>query len=303
MRMQSPIAEQVVFVDKVKRKRKNDSWLLLLPGLLFFIIFFILPLWSLFLNSFHPFDQSKGTLPSWTIDNYSKFLKDSFYLSILWRTVKVGIITTIVSLILGFPVAYHLVQTTGRKKNYLTLLLLSPMLISMVIRCYGWVILLANNGVINEALQGLGWIGAPLKLLYTERAVEIGMIHVLFPYMVLSIAGSLERIDPSIIRASQNLGAGALRTFLSIILPLSLPGVFAGSVMVFSLATSSFVTPSILGGPQVKLMSYLTYEQVAVLLNWPYGGAVGFILIFMTTLTLLIYSGLLKRTKRGVVIQ
>ena len=245
--MNTPVVEQLPAFQKAKPKPNYDKWFLLLPGLLIFLVFFIIPLWSLFLNSFHSFDPSKGTLPNWTLENYKKFLSDPFYLSILWRTVKVGLVTTIVSLLLGYPVAYHLVQATGRKKNYLTLLLLSPLLISMVIRCYGWVILLANNGIVNNTLLSLGLIEAPLKILYTERAVEIGMVHVLFPYMVLSIAGSLERIDSSLIRASQNLGAGPLRTFLSIILPLSLPGMFAGSVMVFSLATSSFVTPSILG--------------------------------------------------------
>jgi putative spermidine/putrescine transport system permease protein len=173
----------------------------------------------------------------------------------------------------------------------------------MVIRCYGWVILLSNNGVVNNALLNFGWIDKPLTLLYTEFSVVIGMVHVLFPYMVLSIMGSLERIDPSVIRASQNLGASPIRTFFSIVLPLTLPGIFAGSVMVFSLGISSFVTPAILGGPQVKVMSFLTYEQVAVILNWPYGSAIGFLLIFIATITIIVYSKLLTSSKKGVAIQ
>ena len=296
-------AQETVSIKTKKKWRNKEALLLVLPCFLIFFIFFVIPLFYLLLNSFRPFDPSSGVGSGWTLENYTKFLTDPFYLSILWRTVKIGLITTIAAMIIGFPVAYHLVHSTGRKRNYLTLLLLSPLLISMVIRCYGWVILLSNNGVVNNTLMSLGLITEPLKLLYTELGVEIGMVHVLFPYMVLSIAGSLERIDPSVIRASQNLGAGPIRTFLSITLPLSLPGLFAGSIMVFSLATSSFVTPSILGGPQVKVMSYLTYEQVAVLMNWPYGGAIGFILILMTSLTLIIYSRLLNNSKMGVTMQ
>ncbi|OQP12943.1 ABC transporter permease, partial [Geobacillus zalihae] len=226
-----------------------------------------------------------------------------FYLGVIWRTIKIGLLTTLLTVIISYPVAFHISRASGKVKNYLTLIVLSPLLISMVIRCYGWVILLSNNGVVNRTLINLGWIDKPLTLLYTELSVVIGMVHVLFPYMVLSIMGSLERIDPSIIRASQSLGAGLIRTFFSIILPLTLPGVFAGSVMVFSLSVSSFVTPAILGGPQVKVMSYLTYEQVAVILNWPYGSAIGFVLIFMATVTIIVYSRILARSEKGVAIQ
>jgi putative spermidine/putrescine transport system permease protein len=290
-------------VMNVIRRQKREHWLLLFPTLTVFCFFFLIPLLYLFVISFHPCNASSGVESGWTLGNYKKFFTDPFYMSILWRTVKIGLVTTLVALIVAYPVAYHLVQTIGRKRNYLTLLLLSPLLISMVIRNYGWIIMLATNGVVNNTLIALGLIHEPLKLLYSEVGVEIGMVHVLFPYMVLSIVGSLERIDPSVLLAAQNLGAGPIRTFFSIVFPLSLPGVFAGSVMVFSLATSSYVTPSILGGPKVKVMSYLTYEQVAVMLNWPYGGAIGFILVLMTTLTLALYSGILKKSKIGAAIR
>jgi putative spermidine/putrescine transport system permease protein len=293
----------------IKQKKKNlskkrlDYWLLLLPTLGTFIFFFLLPLFFLFITSFKTFDAASGIGNDWTLQNYIKFLSDTFYLGVVWRTVKIALLTTLISIVISYPVAYQITKAKGKSKNYLTLLVLSPLLISMVIRCYGWVILLNNNGVINNTLLELGWIDKPLTLLYTETSVVIGMVHVLFPYMVLSIMGSLERIDPSVIRASQNLGASPFRTFFSIVLPLTLPGIFAGSVMVFSLGVSSFVTPAILGGPQVKLMSFLTYEQVAVMLNWPYGSAIGFILIFIATFSIIIYSKLLTATKKGVAIQ
>ncbi len=277
--------------------------LLLLPTLGIFIFFFLLPLFFLFITSFKTFDASSGIGNDWTLQNYIKFITDKFYLGVVWRTVKIALITTLAAIVISFPVAYQITKAKGRIKNYLTLLVLSPLLISMVIRCYGWVILLSNNGVVNNTLMNFGLIDKPLTLLYTEFSVVIGMVHVLFPYMVLSIMGSLERIDPSVIRASQNLGASSIRTFFSVILPLTLPGIFAGSVMVFSLGVSSFVTPAILGGPQVKVMSFLTYEQVGIMLNWPYGSAIGFLLIFIATITIIIYSKLLTSSKKGVAIQ
>ncbi|WHY59700.1 ABC transporter permease [Cytobacillus firmus] len=284
-------------------KKRLDTWLLLLPTLGIFILFFLLPLFFLFITSFKSFDASTGVGNEWTLQNYIKFMSDPFYLGVVWRTVKIALLTTLITIVISYPVAFQISRSKGRARNYLTLLVLSPLLISMVIRCYGWVILLSNNGVVNNTLLKLGWIDQPLTLLYTELSVVIGMVHVLFPYMVLSIMGSLEKIDPSVIRASQNLGASSFRTFFSILLPLTLPGVFAGSVMVFSLSVSSFVTPAILGGPQVKVMSYLTYEQVAVMLNWPYGGAIGFLLILIATITIIAYSKILARSEKGVAIQ
>nr|WP_263326267.1 ABC transporter permease [Neobacillus sp. Marseille-Q6967] len=297
--------QELLFREKKKNltKKKLDYMLLLLPTLGIFIFFFLLPLFFLFITSFKTFDASSGIGNDWTLQNYIKFITDKFYLGVVWRTVKIALITTLAAIVISFPVAYQITKAKGRIKNYLTLLVLSPLLISMVIRCYGWVILLSNNGVVNNTLMNFGLIDKPLTLLYTEFSVVIGMVHVLFPYMVLSIMGSLERIDPSVIRASQNLGASSIRTFFSVILPLTLPGIFAGSVMVFSLGVSSFVTPAILGGPQVKVMSFLTYEQVGIMLNWPYGSAIGFLLIFIATITIIIYSKLLTSSKKGVAIQ
>ncbi|NYV65712.1 ABC transporter permease [Bacillus sp. Gen3] len=307
--MQGEIAtnpDQSLLIQQKKKKnfrKKLDIWLLLLPTLLIFIFFFLVPLVFLFVTSFKTFDANSGIGNEWTFQNYIKFLTDSFYLSVLWRTVKIALLTTFITIIISYPVAYQISKVKGRLKNFLTLIVLSPLLISMVIRSYGWVIILSNKGVINNTLMDLGIINQPLTLLYTEFSVILGMIHVLFPYMVLTIMGSLERIDPSVIRASQNLGASSARTFFSVMLPLTLPGIFAGSVMVFSLSVSSFITPAILGGPQVKVMSYLTYEQTAVMLNWPYGSAIGFLLIFLAIITIIIYSRILAYSEKGVAIQ
>lgn len=284
------------------RGDRLGPWLLLLPALITFVAFLAVPVGMLLVTSFHSWDPNRGIQPGFSLANYVKFLSDPFYLGILWRTVRLALTVVLTTLVLGYPVAYVLTHTHGRARGFLTLAVLSPLLISMVVRTYGWMILLARGGPVDRALKALGW-ETPPKLLFSELGIVIGLTHILLPYMVLSVAGALERIDPSLIRAAANLGADRLRTFLKVIFPLSLPGVLSGSVIVFSLSASAFVTPSMLGGPQVKVMSFLTYEQVAVLLNWPLGSAIAFILMAITGGLLVLYSRLLERGRYGVVFE
>ena len=277
-------------------------WFLLLPALIIFIAFLAVPVGMLFVTSFYSWDPTQGIQPDLTLANYAKFLSDPFYLGILARTVRISLVVVLTTLVLGYPVAYVLTNTHGRTRGFLTIAVLSPLLISMVVRTYGWMILLGQGGPIDHALRAIGWENPP-KLLFTELGIIIGLTHVLLPYMILSIAGSLERISPAVIRAAANLGADRLRIFLRVIFPLSLPGVFSGSVIVFSLSASAFVTPAMLGGPQAKVVSFLTYEQVAVLLNWPLGSAIAFILMLITAGLLVLYSRVLERSRYGVVFE
>ena len=166
----------------------------------------------------------------------------------------------------------------------------------MVIRSYGWVIIFGSHGPLAALLAA---VHVP-PLLYTDTAVIIGLVHVSLAYMVLPIVGSLERVDPAIARAARNLGAGEWTVFRRVTFPLTLSGVFAGSVIVFSLSASAFVTPSILGGSRVKLLSTFVYDQIISLLNWPLGSAIGFLLMIVATGLLVVFSGLLGRTNAGV---
>jgi putative spermidine/putrescine transport system permease protein len=260
---------------------------LLLPALLVLAGFFLIPLVGLFVTSLHVYSSSQGITGRWTLENYGRFLFDKFYLEVLVRTVRVGLETTVVCAIMGYPVAMYLATLQGARRNYLTLLLLSPLLISMVIRAYGWVIILAHNKVIP---------------LYTESAIVVGLVHVSLAYMVLPILASLDQIDPSVLRAASNLGASPFVTFFRVTLPLTFPGLLAGCIIVFSLSVSAFVTPSILGGTRIKLLSTFIYDQIVSLLNWPYGAAIGFVLIGVSTALLLIFSRLLRRSHTEVVL-
>jgi putative spermidine/putrescine transport system permease protein len=260
---------------------------LIVPAMLVLVAFFIVPLVELFLTSLHGYSATQGVVAQWTLANYVRFLSDRFYLEVLLRTVRVALETTALCAILGYPLALYLRQTSGTYRNYLILLLLSPLLISMVIRAYGWVIILGHN---------------PAVPLYSERAIVVGLVHVSLAYMVLPILASLEQIDPSVLRAAANLGARPWATFVRVTLPLTFPGLLAGCVIVFSLAASAFVTPSILGGTRVKLLSTYIYDQIVSLLNWPYGAAIGFVLIAVSTLLLLAFSRLLRRSHAEVVV-
>lgn len=267
--------------------KRSFAFGLLLPALLVLAGFFVIPLVGLFVTSLHGYSSSQGVTANWTLENYDRFLFDRFYLEVLVRTVRVGLETTAVCAILGYPVAMYLSTLQGVGRNYLTLLLLSPLLISMVIRAYGWVIILAHNRAIP---------------LYTESAIVVGLVHVSLAYMVLPILASLDQIDPSVLRASANLGASPFATFFRVTLPLTFPGLLAGCIIVFSLSVSAFVTPSILGGTRVKLLSTFIYDQIVSLLNWPYGAAIGFVLVAVSTVLLLLFSRLLRRSHTEVVL-
>ena len=269
--------------------RAVAPWLLLAAPLAVFAALFVLPLGNMLLLSLQSFDRATGATGGLSVTNYTKFLGDAFYLGILWRTLKLSALTTCVTLVLGYPVAFHLHLSSGRRRAYLTLLILAPLLISVVVRSFGWLVILGPNGLVNSALGAAGVVSEPLRLLYTESAIVLGLTHVFLSFMVLSIATALGRIDPAVVRAAQSLGANPAQTFLRVVLPLSLPGVAAGSLIVFTLSMSAFITPSLLGGPRVKVMSYLAYQQTLLLSDWPYGSAIAFVLLALTAVSVLLY--------------
>jgi putative spermidine/putrescine transport system permease protein len=282
-------------------RRVAAPWLLLAAPLAIFLALFLAPLVNLLVLSFFRFDRTTGALAEATVQNYVKFLSDPFYLGILWRTLKLALLTTVTTLVLGYPVAYHLTRCSGRKRAYLTLLIVAPLLVSVVVRSFGWLVILGPNGLVNSVLTGLGVVSDPLRLLYTETAIVVGLAHVFLSFMVLSVAASLGRIDPALIRAAQNLGASERQAFVRVVVPLSLPGVAAGSLIVFTLAASAFITPALLGGPRVKVMSYLAYQQTLLLSDWPYGSAIAFILLALTGLCAFLYLRAMESGRYGVV--
>lgn len=280
------------------RKRRNwkkylYAGLLLLPLLLFILGFFVVPmLYILYLS----FIEMKGeTNAVYSIGNYIQFFTDPYYLHSLWLTIKVSLYTVIVSLLLGYPVALTMAKCSPRVRGLLTLLVASPLLISIVVRNFGWYLLLLPNGTVHQLLTSLGITESPPKLLFSEAGVVIGLSNAYLPFMILSIATSLYNIDPSLEKAAAILGAGPLRSFVSITLPLSLPGIVSGIVLVFSMSMSAYVTPALMGGANVPMLPVVAYDQIINLLRWTYGSAVSYVLLGITLAIVTIFTRMMER--------
>jgi putative spermidine/putrescine transport system permease protein len=278
-----------------KSKSKNrKSWgpgmLLLSPILLFIFGVFVVPMLYILYLSFIVTDDINGATAVYSFKNYVKFFTDSYYMSSLWLTVKISLYTVFVSLFLGYPVAMTMAKSSPKVRGYIALLIASPLLVSIVVRNFGWYLVLLPNGTINETLISLGLIDTPLKLLFSEMGVIIGLSNAYLPFMILAIATSLYNIDPSLEKASAILGAGPIRNFFSITLPLSLPGIVSGCVLVFSLSMSAYVTPALMGGANVPVMPVVAYDQINNLLQWTFGSAISYVLLATTLILVTVFT-------------
>ncbi|AZV43957.1 ABC transporter permease [Peribacillus asahii] len=285
---QPPIAD---VPKRVKKRKKKKTWmpglLLLTPILLFVFGFFIVPMLYILYLSFIVTDDMGATDAVYSFQNYIQFFTDSYYLSSLWITVKISLYTVGLCLFLAYPVALTMAKSSPRVRGYIALLIASPLLVSIVVRNFGWYLLLLPNGTINQLLIDLGLITAPLELLFSEIGVIIGLSNAYLPFMILAIATSLYNIDPSLEKASAILGASPLRNFFSVTLPLSLPGIVSGCVLVFSLSMSSYVTPALMGGANVPMMPVVAYDQINNLLRWTFGSAISYVLLATTLITVI----------------
>jgi len=259
----------------------STSMVLLLPIFLLYLIYFVYPLGRLFpISCFEP---------KFTFKNYAQFFEESVYFSILLRTLRVSAIVTVVCLIVGYPVAHSLAYAKGRRLVIFFACIVLPFWTSILVRNYAWIVLLQRNGLINTLLQWVGLVDEPLRLLYTEPAVMVGMIHFLLPLMILPIYSVLKRIDPNLVLAAYNLGANPWSTFLRVIFPLSLPGVGAGMSIVFVIGLGFFITPALLGGPKNLMISTLIENQLNIN-DWPFAAAIAFILLLITILLMMIFN-------------
>ncbi|MEB6549404.1 ABC transporter permease [Heyndrickxia sporothermodurans] len=291
-----------VTVGRKKPKiKKRKGWipglLLLIPILLFIFGFFIVPMLYILYLSFISTDHLNSADAVYSLKNYIALFTDSYYLSSLWLTVKISLYSVIVALLLGYPIALTMAKSSQRVRGYITLLIASPLLVSIVVRNFGWYLLLLPNGTINQLLINMGIINTPLKLLFSELGVVIGLSNAYLPFMVLAIVTSLYNIDPSLEKAGAILGASPLRSFFSITLPLSLPGVVSGCVLVFSLSMSAYVTPALMGGANVPVMPVVLYDQINNLLKWTFGSALSYVLLATTLLLVLVFTRSMEKSK------
>ena len=276
--------------------RNWTPWLLLAPVLGVFVVFFAIPTMILLLTSFERLELvTYKVVENLTLHQYKRFLTDEYYLGVLATTLKISFLATVLCLLVGYPVAFYLTRASARERSMLMLLILSPILVSVVIFSFGWIIIVSPMGMVNWVLRELGVGDGRIQLRYTETTVIIGLAHAYYPFMVLAIYNSMRNIDPAIVRAARSLGASELRAILRVVVPLSVPGILSGSFIVFALSVSSFVTPTLLGGVWVKMMAFLAWQQTTHLLDWPFGAAITVILLLTTGVLMLGYSRLMER--------
>jgi putative spermidine/putrescine transport system permease protein len=241
------------------------------------------------------FQHKQATGPA-TPANYARFLGDPYYLRTLLLTLELSLVTTLCALVLGYLVAFQLVRSirsrTLRRLAYL--IVVAPLFTSSIVRSFGWLVSLGNAGFVNRLLRDLGLVDAPIRLMFNEIGVVIGLTHILLPFMILSIAAVLQSIDHTLEEAAMDLGASRLVTFLTVTLPLSLPGVVAGSLIVFSLAMSAYVTPAVLSGGRFKVVPMLIYEQYVSVFDWGFGAAMAVVLLALTLAMTALYTRLLR---------
>lgn len=278
----------------------SSRWSLFLaaPSLAVVLIFVVLPYANILLMSVREPSTTAVYGDGFTLDNYLKILLDPFYLWLLWRTFKIALLTVMACIVLGYPVALHLARTPSRTRSVLYALVLSPLLTGVVVRCFGWLVLLANNGAVNMLLADLGL--PRLRLVYNEFGVIVACVHVFLPMMILPVMNTIQSIDPRYEEAARTLGATPRQAFLRVLLPLSLPGVQSGAVLVFVLTASAYVIPALLGGGRVQTMPTIVVEQLLGTLLWPSGAAIAILLSIGIIVVLLLLLLPLRFAARGV---
>lgn len=260
----------------------------------FFVAFFLAPMAVVLIASL----TTPAGQPTFT--HYLRILADAYHWDVLWVTFRIGALTTLICILIGYPLAWYLVRTVRFRpwRRFCVILLVVPLFTSNIVRSFGWMVLLGRNGLVNDGLIGLGLIERPMRFLGTELGILIGLVYILLPFIVLAVGNALAKVDPALEHASADLGATPAGTFRTIIFPLSLPGLMAGAVMVFMLAVSAYVTPALLSGGRITVFSMLIFQQYSSVFDFNYGGALS-ITMLVLTLALVAVAGRLSEPRRA----
>ncbi len=279
---------------KPRRAGPNALAWLIMPIALLFALFFIAPIGLMALMSVLTGNPMWESGVTFTAENYVRFATDGYNWEVLWITIRIGLSTTIAALLLGYPLAHLMARTHSRTGHALLLIaVLAPMLTGIVVRTFAWMAILSDTGVVNATLMRLGIIDAPMTLLGSETGIVIGLTHIYIPYMVLTLNGVISRIDERLEQAATNLGAHPLRAFIEVTLPLSVPGILAGSLLVFALSISAYVTPLLMGGFQFMTLPLLIYQQISASFNIGFAAALGIILLVISMALIVGYNRVL----------
>lgn len=298
------MADTAISMGSGRRSRRllrPALWWLVVPAVLFFLLFFLIPVVSLFAISFDRAASGVITFQgNLTLDNFQRIFSRALYFEAIGRSVGIGAVVTAVCLVIGYPLAFVIARTLRPgAATLLTILVLSALQLDMVIRLYGMMVLMGDNGIINTVLTGLGVIDRPLPLMYNIFGVIVGLVQVTLPFMILSLIGAIKSINPSLEEAARSLGSTRWHVMRTITWPLSLPGVYAGTLLVFALAISSYVVPALMGGWKVITLPIHIYQQIAEVGRWQFGAAIASILFVTAMIAMALYIVALRRNAGG----
>ncbi|ANN80780.1 ABC transporter permease [Bordetella flabilis] len=265
-----------------------------IPVGLLFLTLVVTPLALTFALTFSPFDYNAGIQPGYTLHHYAEVLTDSYFVGIFWRTLWISVVTTLICVMVGVPEAYILSRMRKPWRSIFLLAVLSPLLISLVVRAFGWSMLLGPSGLVGQAAEALG-LG---PLLYTPTAIVIGLVHIMLPFMIIPVWTSLQKLDPSVEHAAYSLNASRAQTLWRVVLPQCMPGVLSGSLIVFGLSASSFAIPALLGGRRLKMVATIVYDEFLTELNWPLGATLAILLLVLNVIIMMAYNRVIERSYR-----
>jgi spermidine/putrescine transport system permease protein len=291
----------------ITARRRAQLAILLGPASLFLAVFFLGPLAIMIVTSFLAPGLYGGVEWTWYPHNYGRILGfadpmfeefDPVYIAIFLRSLKIAALTVVATLLVCYPAAFCISRLSDRWKSFCLFLITLPFFASLIVRLFVWVLLLRQTGLVNNVLLQTGIIDRPVDLIYTEGAIILGMVYVFIPFMFMPVYASVEKLDWTLVRASLDLGAGPIRTFLRIILPLTAPGIVGGAVIVFIPALGNFVVPAILGGAKVMMLGNLIEQQFLAARNWPFGSALA--MMVMSVMLVLLFSYVVVSSRRGL---
>lgn len=275
-------------VQRVRESSGLQALLLTWPTVAWLTLFFLVPLVLVVLVSFGQRGDAGQVIYDWTLENYTR-LADSLYLRIFGRSLGIALVNTALCVLFGYPLAYFIARQRRRWRSALLLLVLVPFWTNFLVRTYAWIIILRKTGLLNGLLQGLGLIADPLQLFPSSGAVTLGLFYGYLPFMVLPLYAAIERLDFTLVEAAQDLGANAFQAFRRIVLPLTMPGILAGSIIVFIPSIGAYVTPELLGGAKTSMIGNVLQQQFLEVRHWPFGSAMGLILMLIVLAATLFY--------------
>ena len=277
----------------MSQTKSNAPWLLSAPAIALFVALLLAPMLMTAVLSFNVFDYNTGIKNAYTLDHYIAVFTDDYYYEVFWRTFWIAAVTTGICLLVGVPEAYILSRMKTPWRSIFLLIVLAPLLVSVVVRAFGWSLLLGPRGIFNQISLALDL--GNIKILYTEWAVIIALVHVMLPFMIIPIWTSLQKLDPGVENAALSLAASPFATFRRVVFPQVLPGILSGSLIVFGLSASAFAIPGLLGGRRLKMVATVVYDEYLHELNWPLGATLALILLAANLLVMLSYNKILER--------